>query len=301
MWNNVPNITEVDGFLVRDTRLGPTLILDPLRPEQAASYMQIRGILRLEVNNAIFKYADTFLQSLPAKFAFITGFSIIHRTTVDIAWIVEFGSRLRDISVQTSCDTPIDFSVFPELRHCRVMWRKKRRSVWGCRFLEFLQLDYYKEHSIAAVSQLSRLRELRVNNSPLRSLSGIETLALRTLCLINVSRLESLAEVGALTDLEELDINGGKRIQNLDPIRNCTKLRELTFCNVGEIPSLGFLRDLKSLEAVWFYEDTNVLDGDMTPLLSPGIKKVAFMKRKHYSHTREQVEREIAAMRVAQP
>jgi hypothetical protein len=39
-----------------------------------------------------------------------------------------------------------------------------------------------------------------------------------------------------------------------------------------------------------FYESTNVLDGDLSPLKDlPKLKHVAFMERPHYSLTREEL------------
>lgn len=49
------------------------------------------------------------------------------------------------------------------------------------------------------------------------------------------------------------------------------------------IPSVAFLKDLSALREVNL-TDTNVLDGDLSPLLR--IPKVHFVNRKHYSHTR---------------
>jgi hypothetical protein len=50
------------------------------------------------------------------------------------------------------------------------------------------------------------------------------------------------------------------------------------------------------LEALFFYESTNVLDGRIDVLLElPRLSETAFMNRRHYTHTMEQIERAIAA------
>lgn len=48
---------------------------------------------------------------------------------------------------------------------------------------------------------------------------------------------------------------------------------------------------MPKLEEFYFYENTDVADSDMTPLIRhPSLKDVSFMNRKHYLHRREELQ-----------
>ncbi len=71
-------------------------------------------------------------------------------------------------------------------------------------------------------------------------------------------------------------------------LASLVKLRTLDLNNDGEIASLKPLDKLIRLERVTFYETTNILDGDLSPIISKNLSRVAFKNRRHYSHTREE-------------
>jgi hypothetical protein len=64
-------------------------------------------------------------------------------------------------------------------------------------------------------------------------------------------------------------------------------LRVLRLNECGEIPSLALLDELPALEEFRFV-DTNIADGDLRPVLR--LKRVGFLRKKHYSHTPEEVD-----------
>jgi hypothetical protein len=61
---------------------------------------------------------------------------------------------------------------------------------------------------------------------------------------------------------------------------------------MGKIPTLRFLSRLQNLEEIIFWEDTNVVDGDVGLLLKlPKLKNAGFRNRRHYTYRVEEVNR----------
>jgi len=91
-----------------------------------------------------------------------------------------------------------------------------------------------------------------------------------------------------LTNLEELEIHTCRAVGSIEEVGFLPRLRKLHLNNDGEIKTLKPLEKLDSLESVFFYESTNVLDGDLSPLFrQKSLARVSFQNRRHYSHRRE--------------
>jgi hypothetical protein len=92
-----------------------------------------------------------------------------------------------------------------------------------------------------------------------------------------------------LAKLEELEIHTCPAIGSITEVGNLTRLRKLHLNNDGNIESLKPLCSLRGLESVLFYESTNILDGDLSPLLCQNkLTQVSFQNRRHYSRRREE-------------
>jgi protein phosphatase 1 regulatory subunit 7 len=98
--------------------------------------------------------------------------------------------------------------------------------------------------------------------------------------------LKKVEAIGG-TWVETLHIETCSSIQDFAALAKCKSLRRLRYINCGVIGSLAPLRDFKALEEFRFVK-TNVLDGDMTPLMS--LKSIGFENKRHYSHTPEQID-----------
>ncbi|WP_338883008.1 hypothetical protein [Xenorhabdus sp. TH1] len=196
--------------------------------------------------------------------------------------------RLRSLGIDTYCNTPIRFENFPDLEICGLEWRKKSDSLFECRKLKDLFINKYPYDNFKPLQLLTNLKTLRIYNSKLKSLNGIDHLKNMTyLSLANLRGLTSLDGIEHLSKLENLDINTCRKITHINQLETLENLKEVFINNCNEIESLKPLRNLKKLEKVLFYESTNIVDGDLSPLLdrNPPLTAVAFMKRKHYSHS----------------
>jgi hypothetical protein len=136
---------------------------------------------------------------------------------------------------------------------------------------------------------LSNLESLAILNAPIADLQGLRALTkLRSLRLSGLRCLKSLSGVEELANLEELEVHTCRAIRSIDEIRSLTHLKKLHLNNGGKIESLKPLAELTQLESVLFYESTDIVDGDLSPLLRlNNLARVSFQNRRHYSHRRE--------------
>lgn len=235
-----------------------------------------------------------FLTKVPG----LKGFEILAPGLSDVEPIHHLHG-LKRLSVTTYCSTPIDCSAFPELEDLSLEWRPKATSLFESVGLKKLFISRYKGKESGPFGQLVNLQSLGILDSPMADLHGFRSLTkLRSLRLGLLRRLTSLHGIEVLANLEELDINTCRSVGTIRAITGLVNLRRLHVNNCGDIDSLGPVAGLDKLELVVFYESTNILDGDLTPLL--GLKRLAhvsFQNRRHYSHRRES----LSQYRAGQP
>jgi hypothetical protein len=196
---------------------------------------------------------------------------------------------LRTLEVSTYCRTEIRFSAFPQLEECALEWRPKAISLFGCTTLRKLFLNRYTAKDVASFSNLVNLESLAILNAPVENLYGLRALKrLRSLRLAGLKKLSSLAGIEELGSLEELEIHTCRAISSIGEVETLSQLRKLHLNNDGDIESLKPLEKLEGLESVLFYETTNIVDGDLSPLTrQKNLARVSFKNRRHYSHRRE--------------
>jgi len=191
--------------------------------------------------------------------------------------------------VSTYCATPIRFSAFPNLEDCALEWRPGSESLFDCTTLKALFLNGYVGENLTAFSHLSRLESLAVLNATITSVDGVG--ALHNLCDLRLANLRNLTDLKGLENLrvlEELEVHTCPKIGSIDEIAALSKLRKLHLNNDGKLESLKPLNSIGCLESILFYESTNILDGDLSPIARQmNLKRVSFRNRRHYSHRRE--------------
>ena len=197
--------------------------------------------------------------------------------------------RLRTLEILTYCKTEIRFSEFPQLEKCALEWRSKAISLFDRSTLRKLFVNRYTAKDVDLFGSLVNLESLAILNAPVENLYGLRTLnRLRSLRLAGLKKLSSLAGIEELESLEELEIHTCRAIGSISEIGALSQLRKLHLNNDGDIESLKPLEKLDGLESVLFYETTNIVDGDLSPLLrQKNLARVSFKNRRHYSHRRE--------------
>lgn len=133
---------------------------------------------------------------------------------------------------------------------------------------------------------LEQLEELVLTQCKVSSLAGIGKLGeLRKLELNYLRTLNDLGDLEGLNySLQRLEIEACKDIENLYKIGNLKELEFFILWNCGDIPSIGFVKELHQLKHFSF-GSTNILDGDLSPCI--GIDYIHFTEKKHYSHKRK--------------
>jgi Leucine-rich repeat (LRR) protein len=214
---------------------------------------------------------------------------IIIDFTISSVEPIHYLHELRALDLITYCKTEIRLSAFPRLEDCGLEWRPRATSLFDCTTLKKLFVNHYKGKNADSFSTLVNLESLAILNAPIEDLRGLSALAkLRSLRLANLKGLPSLSGIEQLINLEILDIDSCKRITTIEEIGFLHRLRRLFLNNGGKIESLQPLAKLRTLEWIGFCESTNIMDGDLSPLLNQTkLERVSFQNRRHYSHRRE--------------
>lgn len=198
-------------------------------------------------------------------------------------------TKLKKLELVTYSKIPINFNIFSELEECVFEWIKDSESLFELVNLKTLFINNYSVKNDDSFSNLINLKELTIYNSKIEKIEQISKLKnLEKLRIANLSKIKSLKGIDQLTNLEELEIKKCKAISSVSEIFYLEKLRLLHLIDIGSILSIRGIENLSKLEDFMFYESTNVIDGDLTPITKlKKLNKVSFQNRKHYTHKRE--------------
>lgn len=282
-------MTMTNDITFEDGSYGRKAVIQSDWTTDTAKYLVDHGVVEIELNMAKGWKAGSDLSFL-SEVPFLKSFEIVDFHTKDISPI-HFLRSLRRIEISTYCSTAIDFSAFPDLEECVLEWRPKATSVFACTTLKKLFVNRYKGKNCDSFSSLVNLESLSILNAPVANLYGLKPLTgLRFLRLANLRQLTSLEGIECLTELENLTVDTCRKISSIGEIVSLTSLRTVDIDNDGDIASIKPMEKLDKLERVGFVESTNVLDGDLTPFLRlRHLSRISFQNRKHYSHTREEL------------
>jgi len=197
--------------------------------------------------------------------------------------------------------TPVAFSRFRGLQELHLDWGPDAETIASVGTLVDLSINRFPGTDLEPLGRLHALRRLRVATAPLTSLDGLGAFtSLELLRLLDLRRLAGIAALRSVAEtLQDLEFSKCPKINNLDPIKPLILVRRLLLLSCGDVESLGPLSELP-LEEFYFYESTNIRDGDVSVLLRlPRLRDTSFANRRHYTHTREQILDELGKMRGA--
>jgi hypothetical protein len=274
------------GYLLERGVFGTRAILTSEWDSETERSLLKQPIAELELNRGKGWRGKSleFLSNFPELLAL----SIVGRTAGPIEPIHRL-HNLRLLRVLAYCKNEIRFHEFPHLIDCGIQWRPKAMSVFDALGLRVLFINGFSGTDTRQFGRLTSLESLAILGSPIRSLEGLAPLhELRSLRLGDLRQLLSLIGIESLIRLEKLEIGTCRKIRVIDEVSSLAKLREFYLDNVGVIQSLKPLAQLSQLHRVTFVESTNILDGDLSPLVGlPNLELVAFQNRRHYSHRSE--------------
>lgn len=205
-------------------------------------------------------------------------------------------SRLPDLqflSLGGSRSNGFDFRRFRSLVDLRIGWHKDDILPASFSLLKSLSLYGYapKTRNLSCLPGFTALEELELVKARITSLEGVERFA--RIRELDVSYSRDLTSVKALvgTSIERVHFEACPKVMDIPMLNGCPCLKSIRLASSGNLPSLGFLRVSKTIEEFRFVK-MEVLDGDMTPLLS--LKSVGFSDRRGYSHTSAEIAELIA-------
>jgi len=260
-----------------------------IRSEWQDSFVNIllgKRTMELELNDGKGWFGTNidFLRYLPQ----LKSLDIL-RLPLDSIEPIHYLNELVELGLTTYSDTPVNFGSFPKLEHCGFEWIKGSDSLFDCKSLKTLGLNNYKKKNSEPFSKLVNLKKLTLLNSGIESLAGIAKLSgLTYLSIANLGNLASLDGIQNLGSLEVLEIQRCKNINRISEIFELNKLERLLILDSGDIDSIHGIENLVNLEEFIFYESTNIIDGDISPVLElKKLKSISFQNRRHYTHKRE--------------
>lgn len=141
-------------------------------------------------------------------------------------------------------------------------------------------------------SAITTATYLELNLSNIINFNGISKLGqIKRLELHYCTKLESAEGLSNLNGhIEWLHINHSKKFSITKELLDLKKLKVLCLNSCSPIENLKFLKDFPELVDFRFV-DTDVLDGDLTPLLEhPTLVNAGFLNKRHYNLKEKDVD-----------
>lgn len=282
-------VIEKDGFsLVTYNEVDWHMLINDSNMLTAKGYMLDNNIKKIQLNyTAGFTQETTDFLEL---YSFVDEITIIPAGNVNISGI-HYLQNLREFRITKAVKQVIQFKLFPLLQACSLIWSSKQKDLQFCTSLEELSIFNYNAEDLTGLINLVNLERLKIGNSNLKYLSGVEAFKkLKSLSLSYNTKLSSLKGIEVLSNsLKILDIEACKSIASISEIAMLANLEKLGLNNCGEIASIKPIEHLKKIRRFDFWETTNIINGDVAPCI--GIRQVAFQNRKHYNYTNEQIDK----------
>lgn len=235
------------------------------------------------------------IEDLPAT---ITRLHITARWITDLSPIAVLGDRLEALSVTTAREASLDLTQLPVLTELAADWAQVRATIGAAVRLVDVYLGHYREADLSKFAPLELLGRLTLKDWPsIASLTGVEHLtSLKHLTVVLARNLSDLTALDSTVgrQLETLDLESCRRIDDLGAIGRCTALTTLNLGDIGDVASAAPLAALQHLHHLFLYESTRFQDGDLAPLLElRHLKELRLMNRRQYKPSLADIESQL--------
>jgi hypothetical protein len=232
----------------------------------------------IEINSAMGLIAQNL--DFLALIDFIEGISIVGSKEYDLSSLARL-KNLKYLRVTTGISQSTDFSRFENLEYLCIDHNRYVKNVAKLPGLRTLIIHAYKNSDLTEFEFCNNLKSLSLIISSISSLVGIQNLKrMECLNLFKCKALLSLDNIENLEKLETLDLEGCPNFKDLAPLKNLELLSKLYIHDCKDIKSIKPIKDLHNLQVISLTGSTNIIDGDMTPLL--GRKHTTITPRSHY-------------------
>jgi len=230
----------------------------------------------------------SFLLTIPG----INGVDILSDRVTDVSPLFAM-KRLKTLSLYCKAKLAGDFAKLQHLQSVGLGWRNAYISIFELTTLTRLNILRYPKTDLTGWKCNSLLKKISISSGKLKRLTGIERFPnLRELELFYCPKLECLDAITPLRSVQRLRLGNCPRILDLSAIANLPELRELEVENCRDIRSLAPIVNCTKLTRLQIAGNTTIIDGDFRVLLQlPMLRKVLLAKRKHYSHTDDELEK----------
>lgn len=146
--------------------------------------------------------------------------------------------------------------------------------------------------SFDALPASDKVLYLELVSSNIKDFRAIEKFpALKRLEIDYCLKLESDAGISSLRNsIEILHINQSRKLSSMDEFSQLSELKGLRLNSCGALDNIQFIAKLPNLLDFRFV-NTNILDGDLTPILEhPTLKTVGFFDKRHYNYTSKKID-----------
>jgi hypothetical protein len=229
----------------------------------------------------------SFLVELPG----VHGVDILSDKVTDVSPIFRL-RKLKTLSLYCKAKVAGDFTQLTHLQCVGLGWRSVFGSVFDLGTLQTINIIGYPEKDLTRWTSNRQLERLRLESRELETLRGIECFPnIRQLELYRCRNLQSLDEVGSSASIQELRISHCASIRDLSPISCLSELRVLEIEDCHDIDSVVPIAKCRTLQRLQISGNTTILNGDLSSLTTlPDLRTVLLAKRKHYSHSAEELE-----------
>ena len=192
---------------------------------------------------------------------------LLARTHSDLDPIYTLAGSLEALHLQTG-PTPIDISQFPKLINLSATWEQIENSIASGRALTRLFVLSYTASDLSPLENNTNLVSLRMKDRPrVQSLAGVEAFpALRDLRLplAPIEDLEPLRRAPPL--MERLEFSYCREFASISAFAALPLLQRVDMDECGDIDSVEAFRHTPSVELLYMWGSTRILDGDLSPI-----------------------------------
>lgn len=273
-------IRKVNGFKFLDGLSSDYIVVEDNRIEEYIDLINRENIKSVSVNSLYYKKDEIrFLEKCPR----LEKINVVSDKIKNFTPLYNL-QFLKNLIIEEP-DGEVDLSLLHQLEELRMRWNKHVKGLDKCVKLKTIALRKYKPKSndLEEISGLREIEELILTQTRITSFAGWGGLPKLTKLEINYdSKLECIDELEKNSaTLKSLRFYSCKKIKNHEYVTCLKELELLSFNTCGEIPSIGFIRELPKLKS-FIFVDTNIVDGDLSSCI--GLEHVGFFDKKHYSH-----------------